>query len=238
MTVKLTKEELSKAINGEALYKILQRILQREALIDRQKEHLWVAGLDVQGRLLVLDLVSLGNDFMTAADPVAVFARPLQKDSKHIVLAHNHPRGTLKPSKADLEVTQRMVTSGKLLHCPLVDHMIITDTSFYSMRQHGLLEPMEVFDLKQTFDEIAVIKQLLEMKEQEMNEQRTKNTAINKQLKAEQLKAAQAAKNEKEALKNEQAALKAKAAEEKKAKDALKENAALKKQLAALEKKK
>jgi DNA repair protein RadC len=238
MTVKLTKEELSKAINGEALYKILQRILQREALIDRQKEHLWVAGLDVQGRLLVLDLVSLGNDFMTAADPVAVFARPLQKDAKHIVLAHNHPRGSLKPSKADLEVTQRMVTSGKLLHCPLVDHMIITDTSFYSMRQHGLLEPMEVFDLKQTFDEIAVIKQLLEMKEQEMNEQRTKNTAINKQLKAEQLKAAQAAKNEKEALKNEQAALKAKAAEEKKAKDALKENAALKKQLAALEKKK
>jgi DNA repair protein RadC len=217
MTVKLTKEELSKAINGEALYKILQRILQREALIDRQKEHLWVAGLDVQGRLLVLDLVSLGNDFMTAADPVAVFARPLQKDAKHIVLAHNHPRGSLKPSKADLEVTQRMVTSGKLLHCPLVDHMIITDTSFYSMRQHGLLEPMEVFDLKQTFDEIAAIKQLLEMKEQEMNEQRTKNTAINKQLKekdgqlkAEQLKAAQA----------------------------LKENAALKKQLAALQKKK
>jgi DNA repair protein RadC len=231
MTVKLTKEELSKAINGEALYKILQRILQREALIDRQKEHLWVAGLDVQGRLLVLDLVSLGNDFMTAADPVAVFARPLQKDAKHIVLAHNHPRGSLKPGKADLEVTQRMVTSGKLLHCPLVDHMIITDTSFYSMRQHGLLEPMEVFDLKQTFDEIAAIKQLLAMKEQEMNEQRTKNTAINKQLKAEkaekqaaldkakaeQLKAAKAAKNEKEALK---------------------ENAALKKQLAALQKKK
>jgi DNA repair protein RadC len=187
MTVKLTKEELSKAINGEALYKILQRILQREALIDRQKEHLWVAGLDVQGRLLVLDLVSLGNDWMTAADPVAVFARPLQKDAKHIVLAHNHPRGSLKPGKADLEVTQRMVTSGKLLHCPLVDHMIITDTSFYSMRQHGLLEPMEVFDLKQTFDEIAVIKQLLEMKEQEMNEQKTKSSTIIK-AKDQQLK--------------------------------------------------
>jgi DNA repair protein RadC len=195
MTVKLTKEELSKAINGEALYKILQRILQREALIDRQKEHLWVAGLDVQGRLLVLDLVSLGNDFMTAADPVAVFARPLQKDAKHIVLAHNHPRGSLKPSKADLEVTQRMVTSGKLLHCPLVDHMIITDTSFYSMRQHGLLEPMEVFDLKQTFDEIAVIKQLLEMKEQEMNEQKTKSAGNEKKLKADKdkLKAEKAA---------------------------------------------
>jgi DNA repair protein RadC len=224
MTVKLTKEELSKAINGEALYKILQRILQREALIDRQKEHLWVAGLDVQGRLLVLDLVSLGNDFMTAADPVAVFARPLQKDAKHIVLAHNHPRGSLKPGKADLEVTQRMVTSGKLLHCPLVDHMIITDTSFYSMRQHGLLEPMEVFDLKQTFDEIAVIKQLLAMKEQEMNEQRTKNTAINKQLKAEQLKAAQEKKEKLEALK------------ESSKKD--KEIAALQKQLTALQKKK
>jgi DNA repair protein RadC len=235
MTVKLTKEELSKAINGEALYKILQRILQREALIDRQKEHLWVAGLDVQGRLLVLDLVSLGNDWMTAADPVAVFARPLQKDAKHIVLAHNHPRGSLKPSKADLEVTQRMVTSGKLLHCPLVDHMIITDTSFYSMRQHGLLEPMEVFDLKQTFDEIAVIKQLLAMKEQEMSEQKTKSAGNEKKLKAEkqaaleqakaeQLKAAQEKKEKMEALKNEQAALK--------------ENAALKKQLAALQKKK
>jgi DNA repair protein RadC len=224
MTVKLTKEELSKAINGEALYKILQRILQREALIDRQKEHLWVAGLDVQGRLLVLDLVSLGNDFMTAADPVAVFARPLQKDAKHIVLAHNHPRGSLKPSKADLEVTQRMVTSGKLLHCPLVDHMIITDTSFYSMRQHGLLEPMEVFDLKQTFDEIAAIKQLLEMKEQEMNEQRTRNTAINKQLKTEKAEKA--------------AALEKAKAEQLKAAQALKENAALKKQLAALQKKK
>jgi septal ring factor EnvC (AmiA/AmiB activator) len=129
-----------------------------------------------------------------------------------------------QPSKADLEVTQRMVTSGKLLHCPLVDHMIITDTSFYSMRQHGLLEPMEVFDLKQTFDEIAVIKQLLEMKEQEMDEQRTKHTAINKQLKAEQLKAAQEKKEKLEALK------------ESSKKD--KEIAALQKQLAALQKKK
>jgi uncharacterized protein (DUF3084 family) len=99
--------------------------------------------------------------------------------------------------------------------------MIITDTSFYSMRQHGLLEPMEVFDLKQTFDEIAVIKQLLEMKEQEMNEQKTKSAGNEKKLKAEKQaaleQAAQAAKNEKEALK---------------------ENAALKKQLAALQKKK
>jgi DNA repair protein RadC len=187
MTVKLSKTEKEQIINGKALYEILQKVLAREALIDRQKEHLWVAGLDIKGRLLVLDLVSLGNDWMTTADPVAVFARALQKESKNIVLAHNHPRGRLQPGKADLEVTQRMVTSGKLLQCPLIDHMIITETQFYSMRQHGHLEPMEKMDITQVFDDLAITKHLVEMQDKEAAE-KEKALAAERKAKADALK--------------------------------------------------
>jgi DNA repair protein RadC len=223
MTVKLSKTEKEQIINGKALYEILQKVLAREALIDRQKEHLWVAGLDIKGRLLVLDLVSLGNDWMTTADPVAVFARALQKESKNIVLAHNHPRGRLQPGKADLEVTQRMVTSGKLLQCPLIDHMIITETQFYSMRQHGHLEPMEKMDITQVFDDLAITKHLVEMQDKELEEKEAKEKAALKAL------------AEKDKVLNAQA--KEVAAERKAKADALKENAELKKQLAALQKK-
>jgi DNA repair protein RadC len=178
MTIKLAKTEKEKIINGKALYEILQKVLARETLIDRQKEHLWVAGLDLQSRLIVLELVSLGNDWMTTADPVAVFARALQKECKHVVIAHNHTRSTIpKPSKADIEATQRMVATGKFVKCPVLDHLIITPAEFYSMRQHGHITQMEKMDIEHVFDDLAITKRLLEMQDKEFAEQKAKAAA-------------------------------------------------------------
>jgi DNA repair protein RadC len=189
MTIKLTKEEKSKLINGGALYEILQKVLARETLIDRQKEHLWVAGLDVKGRLICLELVSLGNEWMTAADPVAVFARALQKECKNVVIAHNHSQGhTLKPSKADFAVTEKMVIVGRFLKCPVVDHLVINEQTFYSMRQHGHIAPMEKQNMATVFKDLALAEQLITGYEKGMNQKDETIAALQKQLAALQQK--------------------------------------------------
>jgi DNA repair protein RadC len=189
MTVKLSKTEKEQIINGKALYEILQKVLARETLIDRQKEHLWVAGLDLQSRLIVLELVSLGNDWMTVADPVAVFARALQKECKHVVIAHNHSRSAAaKPSKADFEVTERMVIVGRFVNCPVVDHMVITDKEFYSMRQHGHIEPMEKQNMATVFKDLALAEKLLAVQDQTLAEKEKEVADLKKQLAALQKK--------------------------------------------------
>jgi DNA repair protein RadC len=56
-----------------------------------------------------------------------------------MILVHNHPSGNLKPSEADKELTKRLVTSGKLLDIPILDHLIVTDHSYLSFADEGIL---------------------------------------------------------------------------------------------------
>jgi hypothetical protein len=148
-----------------------------------------VAGLDVKGRLICLELVSLGNEWMTAADPVAVFARALQKECKNVVIAHNHSQGnTLKPSKADFAVTEKMVIVGRFLKCPVVDHLVINEHTFYSMRQHGHIAPMEKQNMATVFKDLALAEQLITGYEKEMNQKDETIAALQKQLAALQKK--------------------------------------------------
>jgi len=140
MSVKLTTTDKIKILNSEDVYSIMQKVLLRENKIDRNKEHFWVIGLAASQQILYVELISLGTVTQTLVDPMEVFSIALQKRSVRIILVHNHPSGDLTPSEADKELTDHLYQAGKFLNIPVLDHLIITETVYYSFLDSGLLE--------------------------------------------------------------------------------------------------
>lgn len=123
----------------EDVYAILQAVLAAEDEVDRDKEHFWVFQLDTRLRIKVLELVSLGILNATMVHPREVFTRAITTRSHAILIAHNHPSGQTSPSQEDLDLTQQLVQAGKILGIPLVDHIIIGEHDYLSMKQRDLL---------------------------------------------------------------------------------------------------
>lgn len=89
--------------------------------------------------LLHYSVISKGGMSGTVCDPKVVMMIALQNAADSIVLAHNHPSGNLKPSSADLSLTQKIKDACSLLDIRFIDHIILTYDGFYSMADEGKL---------------------------------------------------------------------------------------------------
>ena len=158
MTIKITKEQKIAIGSAGDLYPIMQQILLRANRIDRNKEHFWLVALSAANQIILIELVSLGTGNMTIINPVDIFSLALQKQAASIILVHNHPAGTLQPSMDDISFTDRMVAVGKFLNVPVTDHLIITETGYYSFVNHDMLRTS--FDL--SFKEIDDLREGME----------------------------------------------------------------------------
>ncbi len=143
MNVRLLKEHRNKPINfGESLYPVMQQILMLEGKIRRAIEHFWVASLDNKNRLVNVELVNLGAVNRLQVRPPEVFRIAIYKAAPRIVLVHNHPSGVLDkivPNEADRNFTDHMIKAGKLLDIDVADHLVITETEFYSFKEKGYM---------------------------------------------------------------------------------------------------
>lgn len=83
--------------------------------------------------------VSSGGITGTVADPRLIFAAALRLNAVSLVLAHNHPSGSLKPSRQDEELTMKIKEAGKFLDIKVLDHIILTEESYYSFADEGVL---------------------------------------------------------------------------------------------------
>jgi DNA repair protein RadC len=107
---------------------------------DRRQERFICLSLNGAHELLKARTVTLGLVNRTIVHPREVFADPLLDRASAIAVAHNHPSGQLKPSSEDDDVTLQLVQSAKILGLRFLDHLIFTDTGFYSYRQAGRLD--------------------------------------------------------------------------------------------------
>jgi len=73
----------------------------------------------------------------TVADVRLLFATAVQSLATSVIIAHNHPSGTLEPSNADIQLTDKIKEAGKLMDISLLDHLIITDYGYYSFADEG-----------------------------------------------------------------------------------------------------
>jgi DNA repair protein RadC len=144
MDAKLRKEHLHKDVSHpKNLYPVMQSILLREHEMRRATEHFWVASLDIKNRLLNVELVNIGAANMVSVQPPEVFRLAIYKAAPRIILVHNHPSGVLVPSHEDKHFTDHMMKVGKLIKIEVCEHLIISETNCFSMRDAGILEELE-----------------------------------------------------------------------------------------------
>ena len=93
--------------------------------------------LDNTNHILRTDIIAEGTVNQCAVYPRTIVDRALRYGAASIILAHNHPGGSLAPSEADWLITERLFSVGKLLEIPLLDHIIISSQKVLSLREHS-----------------------------------------------------------------------------------------------------
>lgn len=104
---------------------------------DMKQEHFLVMYLDQSFHELKVECISNGGTTNVIADPRIIFKQALTYGATCIILGHNHPSGNPRPSKDDRQLTQKIVSAGKLLDIAVIDHIIIGNERYYSFRDHG-----------------------------------------------------------------------------------------------------
>jgi DNA repair protein RadC len=105
--------------------------------IDYQQEHFLVFFLNVKNRLIGQEVVFKGAVDACILDPKVIFRKALVKNASKIIIAHNHPSGSLDPSPEDLELTDKMVQLGNDLDLKVLDHIIFSDKFYKSLQEDG-----------------------------------------------------------------------------------------------------
>jgi DNA repair protein RadC len=106
---------------------------------DNKKEHFVVFYLDARNQKIQRDIISIGILNANLIHPREVFEPAIYHTAAQILIAHNHPSGDTKPSDDDLAVTKRLIEAGKILGIEVSDHVIVSQTSFLSLKCEGLL---------------------------------------------------------------------------------------------------
>lgn len=112
--------------------------VMRKALSEMDREYCAVVNMDVSGRPLNFNVVSVGDINQTVAPMQNIFKAAILSNAHSIMMFHNHPDGSLTPSRADLITTSKLIEAGNLMNIPVKDHIIIGGGTghFYSMRQN------------------------------------------------------------------------------------------------------
>lgn len=104
------------------------------------REEFKILFLDSSNKLIASETLFSGTIDKSAIYPREIVERVIKNRAKSVIFAHNHPSGNISPSKKDIELTQYMYDSLKLLEIRLLDHIIVTKNSYFSFLEEGLIE--------------------------------------------------------------------------------------------------
>ena len=106
---------------------------------DKKQEYFLSVYLDGANHICQTSIITIGTLTQSLVHPREVFAPAIEYRCASIIVAHNHPSGTLEPSKEDISVTKKLKESSKILGIELLDHIIITKESYFSFNENGML---------------------------------------------------------------------------------------------------
>ena len=107
--------------------------------MDLPHEELWMASVNHSNQIVDKQKISQGGISETAADIRLILKKAISVWATGIVLCHNHPSGSIRPSRADDELTKRVAQAAKIMNIRLLDHLIIADKKYYSYADEGKL---------------------------------------------------------------------------------------------------
>ena len=122
--------------SAEDAAKVFQDILRTQDKLDQDKEYFWVMHLNARNCIKSVELVAIGSLNAVNIHPREIFRRAVIEGSASIILAHNHPSGQVDPSEDDIHTTRRLHDGGEVLGIPLIDHLIVSLSSYFSFRMN------------------------------------------------------------------------------------------------------
>lgn len=125
---------LPKVDSSKAVYEIMQPLIG-----DLQHEEFWVLFLNNSNSIVDKIQLSKGGMTGTLVDTKLLFKKALEVGAISIILAHNHPSGTLRPSAADKNLTEKIKIAGQTLDIKTLDHLIITEKTYFSFADANLI---------------------------------------------------------------------------------------------------
>ncbi len=140
-TLKMVKE-------GSALYEVpvikspaevYQAAKQLLALHEEPEEHFCILCLNTKNKIVGVHTISIGSLNASIVHPREVFKAALLNNANGIICLHNHPSGDPEPSREDIETTHRLVSRGNILGIKVLDHIIIGDGRYISLKEQGMM---------------------------------------------------------------------------------------------------
>lgn len=120
--------------SADAVFEVMQPIIG-----DLGHEEFWILYLNNSNKILQKLQLSKGGMTGTLVDVRLAFKNALEVGATSVILAHNHPSGTLKPSEADKQLTRKLKLAGESLDIKVLDHLIVTQKSYFSFANEGIL---------------------------------------------------------------------------------------------------
>ncbi len=112
-------------------------LLPHMACLDREEFRVLI--LNNKNSLLKNAMISAGTISEAIVHPREVFRDAIREGGASVIVAHNHPTGEPTPSREDIHTTQRLVEAGKIVGIPVLDHLIVTNASYYSFKEGGYI---------------------------------------------------------------------------------------------------
>lgn len=103
------------------------------------EEVFYIICINAKGAVAGIHEISHGDLCSSSAHPREIFKRALLNNAAAIILAHNHPSGCVDPSDTDINTTRRLVNAGDILGVNVVDHIIIAEGTYSSLKAQGLI---------------------------------------------------------------------------------------------------
>lgn len=117
------------------IFNIAQNVIRGN---EYAEENLWLITLDTKNNITGIFTVSTGSLNASIVHPREVFKRAVLQNAASIIICHNHPSGDVTPSQEDINTTKRIYEAGKILGIELLDHVIIGDNKYTSLKERGV----------------------------------------------------------------------------------------------------
>lgn len=111
----------------------------RPAVAELKRECFWVLLLDGKNRVIRVIRISEGSLTRSLVHPREVFRPAIREAAAGVLFVHNHPSGTPEPSQEDIQITRRLVETGKIVGIRVLDHVILGAYRYFSFADEGML---------------------------------------------------------------------------------------------------
>jgi len=126
--------QLDKITSSRSVFDVMQPVLG-----ELPHEEFWILYLNNSNKVIQKNQLSKGGITGTLVDVRLVLKSALEVGATSLILCHNHPSGTLKPSQADKDITQKLKTAAQSLDIKVLDHLIITENTYFSFADEAML---------------------------------------------------------------------------------------------------